>query len=148
MFLGHHYTQLKNSNRLPIRSDWQKLISGGVYLTQGFDQNILILTPDIFQDIYKRLTALNITDPLVRLLLRMFLSTANYIESMENETISLPQELLGYANLESNVVVIGQGEYVEVWSSDLWQQQQTEIQDSQANAQRFSALTISTAGPY
>ncbi len=148
MFLGHHYTQLKNSNRLPIRSDWQKLISGGVYLTQGFHQNILILTPDIFQDIYKRLTALNITDPLVRLLLRMFLSTANYIESMENETISLPQELLGYANLESNVVVIGQGEYVEVWSSDLWQQQQTEIQDSQANAQRFSALTISTAGPY
>ncbi len=148
MFLGHHYTQLKNSNRLPIRSDWQKFISGGVYLTQGFDQNILILTPDIFQDIYKRLTALNITDPLVRLLLRMFLSTANYIESMENETISLPQELLGYANLESNVVVIGQGEYVEVWSSDLWQQQQTEIQDSQANAQRFSALTISTAGPY
>ncbi len=148
MFLGHHYTQLKNSNRLPIRSDWQKLISGGVYLTQGFDQNILILTPDIFQDIYKRLTALNITDPLVRLLLRMFLSTANYIESMENETISLPQELLGYANLESNVVVIGQGEYVEVWSSDLWQQQQTEIQDSQANAKRFSALTISTAGPY
>jgi MraZ protein len=148
LFLGHHYTQLKNSNRLPIRSDWQKLISGGVYLTQGFDQNILILTPDIFQDIYKRLTALNITDPLVRLLLRMFLSTANYIESMENETISLPQELLGYANLESNVVVIGQGEYVEVWSSDLWQQQQTEIQDSQANAQRFSALTISTAGPY
>ena len=148
MFLGHHYTQLKNSNRLPIRSDWQKFISGGVYLTQGFDQNILILTPDIFQDIYKRLTALNITDPLVRLLLRMFLSTANYIESMENETISLPQELLGYANLESNVVVIGQGEYVEVWSSDLWQQQQTEIQDSQANAKRFSALTISTAGPY
>ena len=148
MFLGHHYTQLKDSNRLPIRSDWQKLISGGVYLTQGFHQNILILTPDIFQDIYKRLTALNITDPLVRLLLRMFLSTANYIESMENETISLPQELLGYANLESNVVVIGQGEYVEVWSSDLWQQQQTEIQDSQANAQRFSALTISTAGPY
>jgi MraZ protein len=148
LFLGHHYTQLKNSNRLPIRSDWQKFISGGVYLTQGFDQNILILTPDIFQDIYKRLTALNITDPLVRLLLRMFLSTANYIESMENETISLPQELLGYANLESNVVVIGQGEYVEVWSSDLWQQQQTEIQDSQANAQRFSALTISTAGPY
>lgn len=148
MFLGHHFTQLKNSNRLPIRSDWQKLISSGVYLTQGFDQNILILTPSTFQEIYARLTALNITDPLVRLLLRMFLSTANYIENMENETISLPQDLLGYANLESNVVVVGQGEYVEVWSSDLWQQQQTEIQDSQANAQRFSALTISSAGTY
>jgi MraZ protein len=145
LFLGHHFTQLKNTNRLPIRSDWQKLISSGVYLTQGFDQNILILTPNTFQEIYTRLTALNIADPLVRLFTRMFLGTANYIESLENETISLPQELLGYANLESNVVVVGQGEYVEVWSSDLWQQQQSEIQDAQANAERFSSLTISIA---
>ena len=145
MFLGHHFTQLKNSNRLPIRSDWQKLISSGVYLTQGFDQNILILMPNTFQEIYARITALNITDPLARLLLRMFLSTASYVENVENETISLPQDLLEYANLESNVVVVGQGEYVEVWSSDLWQQQQSEIQDAQANSQRFSAFTISTA---
>ena len=145
MFLGHHLTQLESSNRLPVRSDWKKLIASGVYLTQGFDQNLLILTPNAFQEIYARLTALNITDPLVRLLLRMFLSKANYIESVENETISLPQDLLEYANLESNVVVVGLGEYVEVWSSDLWQQQQSEIQDSQANAQRFSAFTLSTA---
>ena len=145
MFLGHHATQLKKSNRLPIRSDWQKLISSGVYLTQGFDQNILILMPQTFQEIYTRISALNIADPIVRLFLRMFLSTASYIENVENETISLPQDLLEYANLESNVVVVGQGEYVEVWSSDLWQQQQSEIQNAQANSQRFSALTISTA---
>lgn len=145
MFLGHHSTQLKNSNRLLIRSDWQKLISNGVYLTQGFDQNILILTPDSFQEIYMRITALNITDPLARLLSRTFLSMASYVENMENEALSLPQELLKYADLESNVVVVGQGDYVEVWSSDLWQKQQSEIQDSQANAQRFSAFTISTA---
>ncbi len=145
MFLGHHFTKLKKSNRLSFPSNWKKTISSGVYLTQGFDQNILILTPNTFQEIYTRITALNITDPLARLLLRMFLSTASYIESGENETISLPQNLLGYANLDSNVVVVGQGEYVEVWSSDLWQQQQSEIQDSHANAQRFSAFTISTA---
>ena len=145
MFLGHHFTQLRNANHLPIRSEWKNLISSGLYLTQGFDQNVMILTPGAFQEIYARLTALNITDPLVRLLLRMFLSTANYVESIENETISLPPDLLGYAHLESNVVVVGQGEYFEVWSSDLWQQQQSEILDSEANAQRFSGFAISTA---
>ena len=145
MFLGHYFTQLKNSNHLSIRSEWQELISSGVYLTQGFDRNLLLLTPDAFQAIYSRITALNIADPLARLLLRMFLSTASYVEIVENEIISLPQELLEYASLESNVVVVGQGDYVEVWSSDLWQQQQSDIQDSQANAQRFSAFTISTA---
>lgn len=145
MFLGHHYTQLKKTNLLPIRKDWQEMISSGVYLTQGFDQNILILKPNTFQEIYSRITGLNITDPLARLFLRMFLSTASYIEVAENESISLPQDLLNYANLETNVVVVGQGDYVEVWSSDIWQQQQIEIQDAQANAIRFSAFTISTA---
>ena len=145
MFLGHHFTKLKKSNRLPIRSDWHKLISSGVYLTQGFDQNILILMPNTFQEIYARITALNITDPLARLLKRIFISTASFVETVENETISLPQNLMEYANLGSNVVVVGQGEYFEVWSSDMWQQQQSEIQNSQANAQRFSAFTISTA---
>jgi MraZ protein len=145
LFLGHHSTKLKRTNRLSIPSNWKNLISSGVYLTQGFDQNILILTPNTFQEIYARITGFNIADPLARLLLRMFLSTASYIENVENETISLPQNLLEYANLESNVIVVGQGDYVEVWSSDLWQQQQTEIQDSHANAQRFSAFTISTA---
>lgn len=145
MFLGHHFTKLKKSNRLPIPSNWRELLSNGVYLTQGFDQNIMILTPKTFQEIYARISALNITDPLARLLQRMFLGTASYIEDVENETITLPPNLLEYANLESNAVIVGQGEYVEVWSSDLWQQQQSEIQDSQANAQRFSAFTICTA---
>jgi MraZ protein len=145
LFLGHHFTQLKDSNRLPIRSDWQKLISSGVYLTQGFDQNVLILTPNTFREIYSRITALNIADPLARLFSRMFLSKASFIENVENETISLSQELLDYANLESNVVVVGQGEYVEVWSTDLWQLQQIEMQDSKANAQRFAAFNITIA---
>jgi len=145
LFLGHHFTKLKKSNRLPIPSNWRELLSNGVYLTQGFDQNIMILTPKTFQEIYARISALNITDPLARLLQRMFLGTASYIEDVENETITLPPNLLEYANLESNAVIVGQGEYVEVWSSDLWQQQQSEIQDSQANAQRFSAFTICTA---
>lgn len=143
MFLGHHLTKLKNPNLLSIRPDWKKMMSNGVYLTQGFDQNILVLMPDTFQEIYTQLATLNITDPLVRLLLRMFFSTANYIDVAETETISLPQNLLDYAKLESNVVVVGQGEYIEVWSSDLWSQQQSEIEDSTANAQRFSSLTIS-----
>lgn len=145
MFLGHHYTQLKDSNRIHIRQDWRKLISDGVYLTQGFDKNILLLTPDTFQEIHLRISELNIADPLVRLFLRMFLGTASFVENIENETISLPTELMGYASLETNVVMVGQGDYVEVWSADMWQQQEAEIHDAYANSQRFSAFNISIA---
>lgn len=142
MFLGLHATQIKNSNRLSIPKQWKKLISNGVYLTQGFDQNLWILTPDVFQAIYEQMTALNIADPLARLLLRMFLSAASYVEDVENETISLPQNLLDYASIDDNAVVVGQGSYIEVWSPNLWSRQKEEIQNAQANAQRFSSFVI------
>ena len=82
MFLGHHSTQLKTSTRLPIPLRWHELILNGAYLTQGFDQNIMILPSETFQMIYERITAVNIADPLARLLLRTFLSTAAYVEQM------------------------------------------------------------------
>lgn len=142
MFLGHHPTQLKSSNRLSLPASWRKKLSGGFYLTQGFDQNLLILSAETFQEIYERISSLNITDPLARLLLRMFLGKASYIEIKESESISVPQNLIDYANLKSKVVVVGQGEYLEVWSPSHWAEQEAQIQDAQANAGRFSAFTI------
>lgn len=144
MFLGHHLTPLKSSNRLTLPTGWRRLLEGGIYLTQGFDRNLLILTAETFQEIYERISSLNITDPLARLLLRMFLGTASYLELEENEAIMVPQNLMEYANLKGKVVLIGQGEYLEVWSPGHWAEQEAQIQDVQANAARFSAFNIAT----
>ena len=144
MFLGHHLSKLKRQNHLSLPSNWRKLISGGVYLTQGFDQNLLILTEDVFQEIYLQIASLNIADPLVRLLSRMILSKAIFLEMSEEGVIPLPANLMEYANLQNDFIIVGQGNYLEVWSPDQWEKQQSEINDTQANAQRFSSFTIAT----
>jgi MraZ protein len=144
LFLGHQLTPLKNSNRLSLPSNWKKLVSGGIYLTQGFDQNLLILTAETFQEMYEKISALNITDPLARLLMRMFLGTASFIEVKEGESIPVPPNLMEYANLRSKAVLVGQGEYLEVWSPSHWAEQEAQIQDAQSNSARFSAFTIAT----
>ena len=142
MFLGHHHSGLKKSNHLALPTNWRKSISGGVYLTQGFDQNLLILTENTFGAIYSRITSLNITDPLVRLLSRMFLGEAVFLEIDDKGIITLPPKLMEYARLTVDFVIVGQGEYLEVWSPDQWRIQQLELNDAQANAQKFSAFTI------
>ena len=144
MFLGHYLSQLKRTNHLALPAHWRKLIPGGVYLTQGFDQNLQILTVKTFQELYQRITSLNIADPLVRLLSRMILGEASFVEMDEKGNISLPASLMEYANLNGDFVIVGQGNYLEVWSPDQWHQQQAQINNPQANAQRFSAFTIAT----
>ncbi|MBI5964736.1 MAG: hypothetical protein HY863_14755 [Chloroflexi bacterium] len=144
MFLGQYPSQLKRTNHLSLPHHWRKLVSGGVYLTQGFDQNLLILTEKTFQEIYQRITSLNIADPLVRMLSRMILGEASFVELDEKGNISLPASLMEYANLNEDYIIVGQGNYLEVWSPDQWRQQQSQISNSQANAQRFSTFTIAT----
>ncbi len=144
MFLGHYISRSKSSNHLSLPANWRKLISGGVYLTQGFDQNLLILTEDAFQEIYSQITSLNIADPLVRLLSRIFLGKASFLEINQKGDISLPSNLMEYAGLTNDFIIIGQGKYLEVWNPDQWDQQQSELNNAQANAQRFSTLTLVT----
>ncbi len=144
MFLGYHPTQLKKSNHISLPPNWNESISGSIYITQGFDQNLLILTADTFKEIYTRIMSLNIADPLARLLMRMFMGTARHIEMDESRTILIPQDLMNYANLKEKIVIVGQGDYIEVWSQTQWNKQQSQIQDAKANAQRFSSFTIVT----
>jgi len=144
LFLGQTHSQLKQSNRLSLPLNWRKLISGGIYLTQGFDQNLLLLTEATFHEIFQRISSLNIADPLVRLLSRMFLGKAIFLIPDSRGSISLPASLMKYANLNDELVIVGQGDYLEIWSPDQWDLQQAQINDAQANSQRFSTFTIAT----
>jgi MraZ protein len=144
LFLGQYTGEIKQNNRLPLPARFQGLISDGVYVTQGFDRNVLVLTKSTFEHLYLHITSLNIADPLARLLLRMFLGTANYMEVGSDGTLSLPEGLALFANLTNKVVIVGQGDFFELWSVDQWEQQKVQLIDFQANAQRFSAFNIAT----
>lgn len=144
MFLGQHTGKIKQNNRLPLPAGFNMQLSGGVYITQGFDRNALVLPKQVFENLYRHISSLNIADPQARLLLRMFFGTAAYIEPGKDGTLSIPKGLVQFADLFNAVVLVGQGDYFEVWSTDQWAQQEIQLKDFQANAQRFSAFTIAT----
>lgn len=113
-------------------------------MTQGFDRNLQVLTAGAFREVYRRATSLNIADPLARLLLRLFLGTAVELPVQDGTTCQIPGELKAYANLRQDLLLIGQGDYFEIWAPELWSQQEAQVRDSDANSSRFSALTITT----
>lgn len=144
MFLGQHTSKIKQNNRLSLPADFHELISEGVYVTQGFDRNVLVLPKSAFDHLYQQIVSLNIADPQARLLLRMFLGSANYMRAGKDGTLSIPKGLVQFADLTTTVVLVGQGDYFELWSADQWEHQKVQLKDFQANTQRFSAFTIAT----
>jgi len=143
LFLGQQSCELKN-DRLLLPGAFRDVFQDTVYITQGFDCNLLILTKSAFEELYKHIVSLNIADPLARLLLRMILSTTS-LEQITNEgEIPIPARLIRFADLKEKTIVVGQGDYCEIWSVKNWIEQQSQVENIEGNSQRFSTLIITT----
>lgn len=144
MLLGLYSRILDNKNRLELPKEYQEQLNDGVYIAQGFDRNIMILTLEAFEEVYERVSSVNIADPLARLLLRMILSSTYKAEVEKDGTIPISDSLKKLAQLEKDVVLVGQGDYIEIWSLELWNKQAEHIVDAESNANRFASLLITT----
>jgi MraZ protein len=147
VFLGKYSRTLDATSSFSMPPSFVGPLSGGAYLTQGFDRNLQVLTNDAFREIYRTVASLNIANPLARLLLRLVLGSAHELGVDANGQFTIPEELRQFANLNNQIFVVGQGEYFEIWAPELWGQQEAQLRDAEANASRFSALTVSVHSP-
>ncbi len=144
MLLGKFSRTVNKQNRFAVPPQFRPELAGGAYITQGFDRNLQVLSAGAFKEIYRRVMSLNIADPLARLLLRLILGTAHELETDDPETVRIPDELREFARLQQDVLLVGQGDYFEIWSPEFWASQEAELRDAETNARRFSALTVAT----
>ena len=143
MFFGKCSLPLSENSQLTLPANYRDAGANAVYITQGFDRNLLVLSPQAFNTIYSRVKDTSISDPLARLLNRLFLSSATVVVMDDSGQIELPVNLRDYAEIGNEIVIVGQGEYLEIWSPALWQKQMDSMKDFEANAHRFEKFHVS-----
>lgn len=144
MFLNQYLHSFDDKGRLTIPAKFRELPAEGAFVVQGLDRNLMVLPPPVFEIIYNRLMALSMTDPSARLLRHIILGNALQVVPDGSGRILISANLRQYAELQDEVVFVGQGDYFEVWSPGLWQEQQVQINDAATNAQRFATLDLRT----
>ena len=141
--MGQYMHSLDVKGRLTIPSRYRTLLEDGAYITQGFDRNLMVWTKPSFEQISRRVSQGSITDPTSRLLRRFIYSSGDAMEIDRAGRILIPEFLRQVAQLDSEVVVVGVGDYFEIWSPSLWAEQLASMQDAEANQQRFIAFDLS-----
>lgn len=144
MFLGKHSSTLDRKSRFAAPPVFQNELAGGAYILQGFEQNLLVLPPQAFETMVRTVMAQNVADPLVRSLLRMLLGSAQAVSLDKSSRLALPGDLKEFAHLKGSVVLVGQGDFFEVWQPDLWEEQEIQLRDAVTNSSRYSSLNITT----
>ncbi|MGD0006052.1 MAG: division/cell wall cluster transcriptional repressor MraZ [Anaerolineaceae bacterium] len=144
MFLSHHQHSIDEKGRMTIPASYREQLQDGAYITQGFDQNLIVLPRTSFERISTRINQMSLTDPAARQLRRLIFSHAEKIEFDRAGRILIPLFLRESALLANAAEVVGAGNYFEIWSPELWTKQDAEYQNPEFNNQRYAALDLTT----
>jgi len=148
MFLGQFQHNLDDKGRLMVPARYRDLLAAGAFITQGFDKCLMVMTDAYFKQVYDRINNMNLADATARMLRRLILANAYPVEVDKVGRILVPQNLREFLGVSSGeLTVAGQGEYFEVWTPADWKSQMDNLQDVEANEQRFSTLDLSKNTP-
>lgn len=120
MFLGEYQHSLDEKSRVTIPAKFREEVGYKFVVTKGLDNCIFLYPQDEWQLIEKKLRALPLTRADVRSFVRFFFSGAAELDIDKQGRIVLPPNLREYAGIEREVIIIGVGSRVEIWSAENW----------------------------
>ena len=130
MFRGVQHINLDAKGRMAVPSRQRELLSviseGHIVLTVDTQAPCLALyaLPE-WERIEADVQALPALNPAVKRFQRLVLGYASDLQLDGSGRILIPPALRDYAKLKKRAVLVGQGNKLELWSEDLWQQECT-----------------------
>jgi MraZ protein len=146
MFLGEFSHTLDDKGRITIPAKLRAGFANGLVITRGFEPCLMIYPVETFRVLEQKAHSLSLTNPANRSIFRLLFGGASDAQLDNLGRVVVPEYLRTFAGLQNQAVVVGAGQYLEVWEVQKWSEQLTQLNDSETNARRFSELDLAT-GP-
>ncbi len=142
MFLGEFEHQVDPKNRVSVPKKFRAHLKEAV-LTRGLDSCLFLYPISEWKKITAKIGTLPLTQKEARSFSRYFLSGATETAFDSLGRVLLPQFLKDYAQIKSEVTIVGVGERVEIWDTGLWFAYRTETEkNSEEIAEKLSSAGI------
>lgn len=142
VFLGEYEHTLDEKGRLIIPAKFRDGLGEGLFVTRGLDGCLFIFPPDTWKDLSEKMASLSLVQAGARLFSRMIYSGIECSLDKQGR-ILLPPSLRAHADIESEVVITGVRNRVEIWSKKRWQVMTTRMEDESSSiAEQLANLGI------
>ena len=125
-FLGEYESTVDAKGRFLLPSGFKKQLPEGEHthfvLNRGFEKCLTLYPQQSWKPIFKEISQLNDFDPKVREFRRYFLNGATQIELDTAGRLLLPKNLMEYASLEKDIVLVSAVNKIEIWDKNKYQQ--------------------------
>ena len=127
LFRGVSSLNLDTKGRFAIPTKYRDRLvescASKLVITVDKDRCLLIYPEPVWIEIEKKLNNLPTFHQATRILKRLYVGNAQDVEMDAQGRVLLPPTLRSFAGLTKKVALVGQGEYLELWDEEVWDQQ-------------------------
>ncbi len=120
MFYGEFLQDVDARGRMVVPPAFRADLANGLVITRGLDGCLLIYPASRWDEVADAVSRLPLTRSVARAFARLLLGGASPQTLDLQGRFTLPVPLRRYARLESNAVIVGTGDHIEVWGDAAW----------------------------
>ena len=125
-FIGEYLVTLDAKGRFLLPAGFKKQLTEGAsehfIVNRGFEKYLSLYPMKSWKPIFSKLSELNQFDPKTRQFTRYFLNGATQVELDSANRLLLPKNLMEYAGLEKDIVLVSSINKIEIWDSIIYKQ--------------------------
>lgn len=121
MFMSEYNHTIDAKGRLIIPSKFREVLGEEFVVSKGMDGCLFVYANDDWDAFEQKLTSLPLINKEARQFARFFLAGAAQVELDKQGRILLPAALREFAGLDKDVVLVGVGSRIEIWSKDKYE---------------------------
>ena len=121
MFMSEYNHTVDTKGRLIVPSKFREQLGEEFVVTKGMDGCLFVYANEDWSAFEQKLTSLPLINKEARKFARFFLAGAAQVEVDKQGRILLPANLREFAGLEKDVVLVGVGSRIEIWSRENWE---------------------------
>lgn len=119
--MGEYHHSIDEKGRVIIPAKFRDALGDRFVMTRGLDNCLFVYPMQEWAVMEQKLKSLPLMKADARAFTRFFLSGATECELDKQGRVNIPANLREHARLDTQAVVIGVSNRVEVWSKELWE---------------------------
>jgi len=142
MFSGECEHTVDDKGRLIIPAKFRADLAEGLFVTRGLDGCLFVFPLNTWEELSEKMANLSLVKTSARLFSRMMFSGVECTLDKQGR-ILLPPPLRAHADIESEVVITGVRNRLDIWSKKRWQEMTTKMEEESSSiAEQLADLGI------
>ena len=124
MFSGEFHYKIDAKGRVSVPAQFKNASDGSFFVTRGQDGNLLVYDEAGFRRRSLEIEKQYGGGKEARSVKRMFFRGGPLQECDSHNRIRIPVQLVEFAAIDKEVVIIGMNSHFEIWSKERWEEQE------------------------